>query len=91
MKIIREFDKFEPESSEVKRCEEIIKDNYPIHIWKEDKYISISDKTYFLTGSLLNKGRLTDKIFFDMKDDYPETHDPSLKKAIRNWINKHSE
>jgi hypothetical protein len=43
MKIIREFDKFEPESSEVKRCEEIIKDNYPIHIWKEDKYISISD------------------------------------------------
>lgn len=88
--IIKEFNEFEPESSEVEKWEEMIKDNYPIYTWKEDKYISISDKTYFLTGKLLNKGRLTDKIFFDIKDDYPEVHEPSLKKAIRNWINKHS-
>jgi len=88
--IIREFNEFDPESSEVEKWEEIIKDNYPIYTWKEDKYISISDKTYFLTGKLLNKGRLTDKIFFDIKDDYPEAHDPSLRKAIRNWINKNS-
>lgn len=88
--IIKEFNEFEPESSEVEKWEEIIKDNYPIYTWKEDKYISISDKTYFLTGKLLNKGRLTDKIFFDIKDDYPEAHEPSLRKAIRNWINKNS-
>lgn len=88
--IIREFNEFDPESSEVEKWEEMIKDNYPIYNWKEDKYISISDKTYFLTGKLLNKGRLTNKIFFDIKDDYPESHDPSLRKAIRNWINKNS-
>jgi hypothetical protein len=88
--IIKEFNEFEPASSEVEKWEEIIKDNYPIYTWKEDKYISISDKTYFLTGKLLNKGRLTNKIFFDIKDDYPESHDPSLRKAIRNWINKNS-
>jgi hypothetical protein len=88
--IIKEFNEFEPESSEVEKWEEIIKDNFPIYNWKEDKYISISDKTYFLTGYLHNKGRLTDKIFIDIKDDYPEAHDPSLRKAIRNWINKHS-
>lgn len=88
--MIKEFNEFNPDSSEVRKWEEIIKDNYPIYTWKEDKYISISDKTYFLTGHLHNKGRLTDKIFIDIKDDYPEVHDPSLRKAIRNWINKNS-
>jgi hypothetical protein len=88
MNHIKEFNQFQPEKSDVEKWEKIIKDSYPIHKIKDDKYISVSDKTYFLTGSLLNKGRLTDKIFLDILYDYPNAHKPSLRKAIKNFIDE---
>ena len=48
MNHIKEFNQFQPEKSDVEKLEKIIKDSYPIHKIKDDKYISVSDKTYFL-------------------------------------------
>jgi hypothetical protein len=88
MRFIKEFNEYMPDESKLDRLENIISDRYDIKEWRGDKYISISDKTHFLTGPLLNKGRLVDKIFFDINDG--SEHEPSLRKAIRNWINKNS-
>ena len=58
------------------------------------KTIEVSGKNQYLSGPILVKSRLVDKLFYDIKYDADEKgsviHEPSLRKAIKIWIDKHS-
>lgn len=52
----------------------------------EIKYIVVNDKIFSVSGPFLNKGRLTNIIFNDIESDIVDPHTPSLRKAIKDWI-----
>jgi len=68
---------------------------YKIIIINDEQYgelksIIIDEKNYYLSKPLVNKSRLRTKIFFAIKSEMEESriHVPSLKKAIKIWIDK---
>jgi len=89
MKYIREFNEYEPDKSAVTSLEEYLDVRYEIRDYRGDKLILIDDKPYYLTGFMFNKGRLTDKIFYDITSEVKDLHEPSLRRAIKNWIDKY--
>jgi hypothetical protein len=90
MKYIREFNEYEPDKSSVTDLEKYLDVRYEIKDFRGDKLIVIDDKPYYLTGFQFNKGRLTDKIYYDVTSEVMDLHEPSLRRAIKNWIDKHS-
>ena len=90
MKYIREFNEYEPDKSSVTYLEKYLDVRYEIKDFRGDKLIVIDDKPYYLTGFQFNKGRLTDKIYYDVTSEVMDLHEPSLRRAIKNWIDKHS-
>ena len=90
MKYIKEFNEYQPDESSVRDLEKYLDVRYEIKDYRGDKLIVIDDKPYFLTGFQFNKGRLTDKIFYDVTSEVMDLHEPSLRRAIKNWIDKHS-
>lgn len=90
MKYIKEFNEYEPDESSVRDLEKYLDVRYEIKDFRGDKLIVIDDKPYYLSGFQFNKGRLTDKIFYDITSEVMDLHEPSLRKAIKNWIDKHS-
>ena len=94
MRYLKEFNEYQPDIDSVERWESLLDKKYQIKEYKGDKLIMIDDKSYYLTGSFFNKGRLTQKIFWDIKSDADENgsviHEPSLRKAIKNWIDKNN-
>lgn len=90
MKYIKEFNEYQPDESSVRDLEKYLDVRYEIKDFRGDKLILIDDKPYFLTGFQFNKGRLTDKIFYDVTSEVMDLHEPSLRRAIKNWIDKHS-
>ena len=90
MKYIKEFNEYQPDESSVRDLEKYLDVRYEIKDFRGDKLIVIDDKPYYLTGFQFNKGRLTDKIFHDITSEVMDLHEPSLRRAIKNWIDKHS-
>ena len=90
MKYIKEFNEYQPDESSVRDLEKYLDVRYEIKDFRGDKLIVIDDKPYFLTGFQFNKGRLTDKIFYDVTSEVMDLHEPSLRRAIKNWIDKPS-
>jgi len=90
MKYIKEFNEYQPDESSVTDLEKYLNVRYEIKDFRGDKLILIDDKPYYLTGFQFNKGRLTDKIYYDVTSEVMDLHEPSLRKAIKNWIDKNS-
>ena len=90
MKYIKEFNEYQPDESSARDLEKYLDVRYEIKDFRGDKLIVIDDKPYYLTGFQFNKGRLTDKIFHDITSEVMDLHEPSLRRAIKNWIDKHS-
>jgi hypothetical protein len=90
MKYIKEFNEYQPDESSVRDLEKYLDVRYEIKDFRGDKLIVIDNKPYYLTGFQFNKGRLTDKIFHDITSEVMDLHEPSLRRAIKNWIDKHS-
>jgi hypothetical protein len=90
MKYIKEFNEYQPDESSVTDLEKYLNVRYEIKDFRGDKLILIDDKPYYLTGFQFNKGRLTDKIYYDVNSEVMDLHEPSLRKAIKNWIDKHN-
>ena len=90
MKYIREFNEYEPDKSSVTDLEKYLNVRYEIKDFRGDKLIVIDDKPYYLTGFQFNKGRLTDKIYYDVTSEVMDLHEPSLRRAIKTWIDKHN-
>lgn len=94
MRYIKEYNEYQPNEDTVKRWCDYLDNNYPIK-QDSDRFIVIDDKSYFLTGILFNKGRLVNKIFSDIfysdKMSGSKIDKPSLRRAIKNWIDINSE
>lgn len=86
MKFLESFsDKF-PVDSQVKMWEEYLDDNYKRFYDTEfGKRIAVGDKSYYLK----DKSLLFDQLVLDIKNSVKgKIHKGSLRKAIKNWINK---
>ena len=90
---------YEPRDEEVKDIIEILNDRYQVKVGKpyrgkKTSYISIDYKVYYLSGFLFNKSRIVNKMFIDMVHYFEETgrkiHEPSLRKAIKTWVDMNS-
>lgn len=100
MKYLENFNSYdvpngkEPILDSVNKWMEFLDKRYPISDFRNMKTIQIEDKMRFLSGSFLTKKRLTDQIFYDITTSEEmkgsEIHEPSLRKAIKEWIDKYS-
>jgi len=100
MKYLENFNSYdvpngkEPILDSVNKWIEFLDERYPISDFRNMKTIQIEDKMRFLSGSFLTKKRLTDQIFYDIKTSEEmqgsAIHEPSLRKAIKEWIDKYS-
>lgn len=85
MNFLLEYNEYQPEKNLVKKYYSLIDDKYKIYDHDgKNKFISIDDKTFFITGWLYNKGVIKNRIFNDISDDIEDLHEPSLRKAIKN-------
>ena len=93
MKYIKEFHEYEPETDQVSRWFDYIQKNYIIGDYHGNKYIMVDEKPQYLSGYMFNKGKLTNLLFWDIKSSKEESkiHDPSLRKAIKEWIDSNRE
>ena len=91
MKYLKEFNEYQPDSQEVPKWIEYIENNYQIEEYRGEKLIILDDKPFYLTGFLFDKGRLTNKLYFDiLSNNDSDIHVPSLRKAIKIWIDSNS-
>lgn len=100
MKYLEKFNKYNnplgkiPLDMQINNWIKYLDENYPISIFRNMKTIQVSDKTQYLSEPFLTKSRLKNKLFLDIKYDADEKgsviHEPSLRKAIKVWIDKNS-
>lgn len=89
----KEFNEsFEPIESEVSKIEDILSNIYDIKwydiLGKKTKGIYIDDKVYYISGSFSGKKRAANKIYLEVMDDLKEYKESSIRKAIKNFLNK---
>ena len=86
---------YEPRDKEVRDIIKILDEKYQVKIYRKMSHIIIDDKVYYLSGFLFNKSRLVNKIFLDMSYHFEEIgekiHEPSLRRAIKSWVDLNSE
>jgi hypothetical protein len=51
--------------------------------------VLIDDRLYYLAGPYVNKGRLSARMYFDLTYD-EKFHEPSMRRAIKDWIDYNS-
>jgi len=91
------FESFAPKEDEVEKVLDIIKSKYEV---KEDrieigkqysvKYITIDEKSIYMTGPLANKSYLRSKLFNDLVDEVELYSEASINKAIKIFIDQQS-
>ena len=91
------FESFAPKEDEVEKVLDIIKSKYEV---KEDrieigkqysvKYITIDEKSIYITGPLANKSYLRSKLFNDLVDEVELYSEASINKAIKIFIDQQS-
>jgi hypothetical protein len=85
MKFLENYSEWYPNEEEVKKCEEYLDETYKRFTDTEfGKMILVDDKSYFLN----NKGELTDRIYYDIINKDINFSKSSLRKAIKNWIDR---
>lgn len=86
MKFLENFSERYPDDTEVNFWEEYIQRKYGDRIFDTEfgKMVQVDDKSYFLN----QKSEIVDRIFYDVKRVSRVIHEPSLRRAIKNWIDK---
>lgn len=82
-----------PIESKVNEYKKIIKDRYKInkknYQGRKMAYAVVDEKIIYLDGPFSSKSRLINKINLDMKD-IKNLHEPSLRRAIKDWIDENT-
>ena len=88
MKFLETFSERYPTEDDVKFWEDYLDQNYTKFSNTEfGKMIQIDDKSYFLR----NKREVTDRLFWDIKYSFnQQIYQPSLRRAIKNWIDRNN-
>jgi hypothetical protein len=72
MKYLENFNKYNhplgklPLQDQVQNWVQYLDDNYPISLFRNMKTIEVSGKNQYLSGPILVKSRLVDKLFYDI-------------------------
>ena len=70
-----------------------LKDNFPVNSFPETtvvpeyrgvKFVMVDEKGYMLEN---NKKYLTNKIYWEMVDEFPNVSEPILRRTIRTFLN----
>ena len=81
---------YTPDDNSVNSWLEYLNNKYEVKSDNDISYITIDYKTYYISGPLFNKQRVTQKIFLDITEDESlsgsKIHIPSLRKAIKKWL-----
>ena len=98
MRYLENFSNFEPRSEDLDKWINYIKQNYQIDsrdiLDKKVKFVMIDDKPKDITGSFAKKGEIVDLIFNEISylkkngqlEQLPEVHEPTVRRAIKDWI-----
>ena len=91
MKFIEEYSEYEPQDKLVDEYRTIIDDKYKVikDSSTPHRMVLVDDRLYYLSGPYGYKSKLVNKMFFDLTYD-TSFHEPSLRKAIKNWIDDNS-
>lgn len=83
---------FEPIESEVIEIENILSNLYDIKwydiLGKKTKGIYIDYRVYYISSSFTAKKRIVNKIYLEVMDDLKEYKESSIRKAIKNFLNR---
>jgi hypothetical protein len=91
MKFLNEYTDFEPRQDLVEKYREEIEKKYEFISDNNTEYklVLIDDRIYYLNGPYGFKSKVVNRIFFDMSYDN-DIHEPSLRKAIKDWVDYNS-
>jgi hypothetical protein len=91
MKFLNEYTDFEPRQDLVEKYREEIEKKYEVISDNNTEYklVLIDDRIYYLNGPYGFKSKVVNRIFFDMSYDN-DIHEPSLRKAIKDWVDYNS-
>lgn len=88
MKFLESFSDRLPIDKQVEMWEKYLQENYNRFYDTEfGKRLAVDDKSYFLK----DKSQLTDMLVIDIKNTVKgKIHEGSLRKAIKNWIDRNN-
>lgn len=91
MLIIKEYSEFQPKEDLVTQYRKMIDEKYEVINDKITGYkmLLVDDRLYYLGGPYSNKSRLSARMYFDLTYD-EKLHEPSLRRAIKDWIDYNS-
>jgi hypothetical protein len=91
MRHLSKYAEWKPIPELVKDYEDLIYQKYNIKDYNDNRIIVVDDKIHYLTGPFVNKGNLTNIIYHVvMGNMIHSSHEPSLRRAIKNWIDENS-
>jgi hypothetical protein len=88
MKFLESFEDRYPDDNQIKYWEEYLDKNYNnFSDTQFGRMLQIDDKSYFIK----NKGDIINRIFYEIKSKLSmNIHDASLRRAIKNWIDRNN-
>lgn len=97
MKYLESFSDYEPHTGDLEKWIDYLSETYKLEIEKkfdkQVKFVMIDEKPRDITGPFAKKGELVDLIFYEIVDSkseklkkLPEIHEPTVRKAIKDWI-----
>jgi spore coat polysaccharide biosynthesis predicted glycosyltransferase SpsG len=89
---IQEWAEYKPDKVEVDKWRRKIEDAYKVEDFNGEKIVVVDDKINYLTGPFANKKVVVNRIFNDLSYDlsHERLHVPSLRKAIKDWVDARS-
>jgi hypothetical protein len=100
MKYLEHYNKYQnplgnmPIEEQVQNWIKYLNENYSISVYRNMKSIEVFGKQQFLSEPYLTKSSLKEKLFLEIKyrseEEGSVIHYPSLRKAIKMWIDQNS-
>jgi hypothetical protein len=89
---LKEYSEFRPDRVEVDKWRRKVEDQYEVKEFNGERMVLVDDKINFLTGPFANKKRVVNRIFNELSYDlsHERLHVPSLRKAIKDWVDDQS-
>ncbi len=87
-----EYNEHRPDRVEVAKWRQVVENEYTVGEFDGQKIVVVDDKMNFLTGNFVNKKRLVNRICNDISAAYEHMprHIPSLRKAVKDWVDGHA-
>ena len=88
---IDKFEEYKPKISKVSEYRKLINRSFSSQLdtYSGQKIVIVDDKVNYLTGPFTNKSRLLARMFWDIEQP-ADIHEPSMRRAIKDWIEDNS-